>query len=370
MLKIEQISAKNFKCHKNLELEFLSFNILTGSNAAGKSSLIQAILLGHKSWKEYEKKKVNTNNVMGINLGIPVNIVSEQGGQREVEICYQIGGTQNVIELGLAEDDEMYFDILNYNEILQQSLEKSSLKKINLFFLNAERTGPRIVSAIKEPLSYSVGYQGENTAYLICKMDREQKLKNIKLPADLKISELERFSANCEEWLNVIIPETEIQYSVDIEKNIAALKYKNEGEFYEPTATGFGISYVIPIVVQALVASTMNNSVLIIENPEAHLHPYSQSQLGKFLTLVALNGVQIIVETHSEHIIDGARIQAAKEKKCNELQVLFFEKKNDCSMCKKIMVQDNGELDEWPVGFFDQKRQDLRELLEMRRCRN
>ena len=82
----------------------------------------------------------------------------------------------------------------------------------------------------------------------------------------------------------------------------AALKYKNEGEFYEPTATGFGISYVIPIVVQALVASTMNNSVLIIENPEAHLHPYSQSQLGKFLTLVALNGVQIIVETHSEHI--------------------------------------------------------------------
>ena len=370
MLKIEQISAKNFKCHKNLELELSSFNILAGSNAAGKSSLLQAILLGYKSWKEYEKKKINTNNIMEINLGIPTNIISEQADQREVEICFQTDKKQNSVKLGLAEDDEMYFNILNYDEILKQSLEDNSLDKINLFFLNAERTGPRIVSAIKEPLSYSVGYHGENTAYLICKMDREQKLKNNKLPVDLKISELERFSANCEEWLKVIIPETEIQYSVDIEKNIAALKYKNEGEFYEPTATGFGISYVIPIVVQALVASTMNNSVLIIENPEAHLHPYSQSQLGKFLTLVALNGVQIIVETHSEHIIDGARIQTVREKKCSELQVLFFQKNDDCSVCQKIMVQDNGELDEWPVGFFDQKRQDLRELLEMRRCQN
>ena len=233
MLKIEQIVAKNFKCHKNLKLDFSSFNILAGSNAAGKSSLIQAILLGYKSWKEYEKKKINTNNIMEINLGIPTNIISEQADQREVEICFQTDKKQNSVKLGLAEDDEMYFNILNYNEILKQSLEDNSLDKVNLFFLNAERTGPRIVSAIKEPLSYSVGYHGENTAYLICKMDREQKLKNNKLPVDLKISELERFSANCEEWLNVIIPETEIQYSVDIEKNIAALKYKNEGEFYE-----------------------------------------------------------------------------------------------------------------------------------------
>lgn len=57
MLKIEQIVAKNFKCHKNLKLDFSSFNILAGSNAAGKSSLIQAILLGYKSWKEYEKRR-------------------------------------------------------------------------------------------------------------------------------------------------------------------------------------------------------------------------------------------------------------------------------------------------------------------------
>ena len=107
---------------------------------------------------------------------------------------------------------------------------------------------------------------------------------------------------------------------------------------------------------------------MIVENPEAHLHPLSQSRLGKFLGLVAANGVQVILETHSEHIVDGCRIQTAKEKQCENMKILFFEKKESCSVCKNINIQDNGELEEWPEGFFDQKRKDLRELLEMRRC--
>ena len=371
-IKMDQICIKNFKCHKRTEQNLASINILTGSNAAGKSSFIQAILLAYKCWDEFEKRYINTNNIMGVNLGIPINIISEEFDQKDVEICIITEKINNVVRLALRDnvENEMCFDILNYEDIAYKSLENGNLKEINLFFLNAERKGPRIISPITEPLSYSVGYFGENTAYLISKMDKEQKLKNKKLPDALRISELERFSANCEAWLNVIIPQTEVQYSVDVEKNIAILKYKNDGEFYVPTATGFGISYTISIIVQALVASMLENSVLIVENPEAHLHPYSQSQLGKFLTLVALNGVQIIVETHSEHIVDGARIQATKEERCDEIQVLFFEKKNENSVCKQILVQENGELDEWPSGFFDQKRQDLRELLELRRCQN
>ena len=100
------------------------------------------------------------------------------------------------------------------------------------------------------------------------------------------------------------------------------------------------------------------------------MHPFSQSRLGKFLALAAINGVQIVLETHSEHIVDGCRIQIAKEKQCENMKILFFEKRDNKSVCKDINIQDNGELDEWPEGFFDQKRADLRELLEMRRCGN
>jgi predicted ATPase len=311
--------------------------------------------------KEREKGTVNTNDIYGVNLGIPINIISDEFEEKNIDLSIKISDIENRIVLGLPDDDnEMYFEILDCYD--------NRLNDINLFFINAERKGPRVISEINEPLTYSVGNTGENTAYVICEMDKRQKIMGLKLPDDLKISELDRFSANCEEWLKLIIPETELTCSADIEKNIATIKFKNKGEFYLPTATGFGITYVLPIIVQALTASMLKNSVLIVENPEAHLHPYSQSQLGKFLAFVALNGVQILVETHSEHIVDGCRIQMAKEKSCDKMEVLFFEKMEGNCSCRNIKVQEDGELEEWPAGFFDQKRQDLRELLEIRKC--
>ena len=369
--KINRIELRNFKCHKDVGLNFGDINIFTGANAAGKSSIIQALLLAFKSWEEYEKKSVNANQVYGLNLGLPINILSENREKNIIEIVLQIGSCSNRIELSLPSEDEedIFFRISNSEEIAEQNACNCSLKKKNMIFLNAERQGPRIVSFIKENSSYSVGNIGENTAYVISEMDKLQKLNGgFKLPKELKSSKIERFSANCEEWLNVIIPDTGIQYSVDMERNLTTLRFKNKGELYLPVSTGFGITYVFPIIVQALAASVIENSILIVENPEAHLHPLSQSMLGKFLALAALSGVQLFIETHSEHIIDGCRIQMAKMKKCEQMKIFFFEKEGNTSLIHEINVFENGELEEWPEGFFDQKQMDLRELLEMRRC--
>lgn len=371
-IKLEKIILKNFKCHKYFETDIRQLNILTGSNAAGKSSLVQALLLAFKSWEECEKKQINTNKIYGINLGVPMNIVSEDLEEKNICIELYLNGKKNAVLLGTPDDsDEIYFDICNYEEIIEVKERGYNLSKMSLFFLNAERKGPRIVSFINDIVPYSVGNTGENTGYVLSEMDKLQKIsEGFQLPKDLKISGIGRFSANCEEWLNVIIPDTKIKYSVDVEKNITTMLLQNQGEFHLPIATGFGITYVLPIIVQALAASMIENSVLVIENPEAHLHPQSQSRLGKFLALVAINGVQIILETHSEHIVDGCRIQTAKEKQCENMRILFFEKRDNNSVCRSIDIQDDGELEEWPAGFFDQKRADLRELLEMKRCGN
>lgn len=369
-MNIDHVVLQNFKCHKNLEVDLKKLNILTGSNAAGKSSLIQGILLAYEAWKEHESRRISPNNIQGLNLGMPSGIVYEDLFDKNVILNIGVKGRKNEVVLQLL-DDEMYFAIQNYEEILVKAAEKEHFGRINLFFLNAERQGPRLISNISNLNFFSVGNAGENTSYVIGEMDKVQKLdERMQIPPKLKISAIDRFSANCEEWLNLIIPGTELQHSMDLEKNFATIKFKNNGEFYLPTATGFGITYVLPIIVQALVASVIDNTVLIVENPEAHLHPYSQSTLGKFLALVAENGVQVIVETHSEHIVDGCRIQSAKNKQCDDMQILFFEKNEKGSNCRNIAVQENGELEEWPEGFFDQKRLDLRELLEMRRCGN
>ncbi len=368
---IKRIELENFKCHRKFEEDFAQITILTGSNASGKSSIIQAILLAIKSFQNIERRCVKTNNIYGLNLGLPDSIISENFEGQEMSISFYIpdseAGIYNVVYC-LDNIDETSFRINNCDEMLQ-ALEKNKNVLKNIYYLNAERTGPRIVYGMNNKRDDYVGAYGEYTGYIINETDKQQRLDDsLLLPDRLKISSISRFSANCEEWLQTIIPGTSLRYSVDTEKNISMLKFKNDGDYYLPPATGFGISYVFPVIVQALLASMKDNAVLILENPEAHLHPYSQSAIGKFLAYVATAGVQVIVETHSEHVIDGCRLQLAYLKKCNLMKTIFFSKNNQESFCVDIKTKENGELEEWPEGFFDQKQQDLRELLEMRRC--
>lgn len=369
---IKRIELENFKCHKKFEMDLNQINILAGGNASGKSSVIQAILLAIKSYQNIERKYVKTNDVFGMNLGLPNNIISENFDGQKMRICLHtldFGTNVYNVTYKLNDIDDTSFELCNCDEMLKSLEVYEPIIKSNIYYLNAERIGPRIVYNMNSDRNDYVGTYGEYTGYVINEIDKEQRLKSdLSLPDDLKISSISRFSANCEEWLKTVIPGTSLQYSVDTEKNISMLKFQNDGDYYFPPATGFGISYVLPIIVQALLASMKENSVLVVENPEAHLHPYSQSAIGKFLAYAAACGVQIIIETHSEHVIDGCRLQLAYLKKCDLMKILFFSKRDQESVYSNIGTRENGELEEWPDGFFDQKRQDLRELLEIRKC--
>lgn len=100
-----------------------------------------------------------------------------------------------------------------------------------------------------------------------------------------------------------------------------------------------------------------------MENPEAHLHPYAQSIMAKFLSLVASTGVQVFVESHSDHILNGFRI-AVKNKiiDSTHLNVLYFDHRLD-NFFEKIDVDEDGGIDKWPISFFDQSVNDLNYLL-------
>ena len=370
---IKRIELENFKCHRRFEEDLNQITILTGGNAAGKSSVVQAILLAVKSYQNIDKHYVKSNDVCGLNLGLPITIISENFDDGIIKIGIRISDKDismcdHEVWLRLNEMEETSFEICRCEEMLQALEGSSSILKQNIYYINAERTGPRIVYHMDNDRNDYVGAFGEYTGYVINETDKEQRLNaNFSLPVALKISSINRFSANCEEWLRTIIPGTSLQYSVDMEKDMSMLKFQNDGEFYLPPATGFGISYVLPIIVQGLLASMKENAVLLVENPEAHLHPYSQSAIGKFLAYMAACGVQVIVETHSEHVIDGCRLQLAYQGKCDFMKTIFFSKSNQESVYREIRTKESGELEEWPEGFFDQKRLDLRELLELRR---
>jgi len=110
---------------------------------------------------------------------------------------------------------------------------------------------------------------------------------------------------------------------------------------FKPVNVGFGYSYLLPIVVSGLIAEP--GDILIVENPEAHLVPSAQSRIANFLARVSRTGVQVFIESHSEHILNGLRI-AVKEKLFGheETNIIFFEGDKEYSI-RKIPVIEGGK---------------------------
>ena len=120
---------------------------------------------------------------------------------------------------------------------------------------------------------------------------------------------------------------------------------------------GFGITYALPVIVSLL--KLKQDDLLIIENPEAHLHPGAQGLIGHLIARAASIGAQIIIETHSDHILNGIRV-AVKEKfiPAEKTSVFFFSRENvgpsyHTNVFKPVIGMD-GSIDYWPDGFFDE----------------
>ena len=352
---IDVVNIKNFKCFSEEKFEFTSMNILTGANASGKSTVIQAILLFFRTLQE-KGKNIDVNYALGVQVGNPRFLIS-QNPIKTANYAFEV----SIEELKKKTSIDYRIDGMSPLNLLYEGSYTKVKSKI--FYLNAERIGPR--------MSYPAGGEeviradGSNAAYIVDQAD----MKNVQIPDNICTEVSKKFSAQVEGWMNIILGDVQLSVSTDIVKASTDIRYRNGIVDYEvlPTMTGFGISYIFPIIVLGLWCTTIEDAVFIIENPEAHLHPAAQSRMGKFLQLISDCGVQVIIETHSEHIIDGMRIEAAILNKTHLSRIYYFSKDNKKINIEKITVDEKGELSNWPECFFDQKGLDLRELLLLRR---
>ena len=109
---------------------------------------------------------------------------------------------------------------------------------------------------------------------------------------------------------------------------------------------------------------------MIVENPEAHLHPSAQSKIGRFLAMVANSGVNVIVETHSDHFVNGIQIATALKEIDKDLVTINYfsqEEYSEQPNVESITINEKGELSNWPKGFFDQTQVDFAELFKIRK---
>lgn len=127
---------------------------------------------------------------------------------------------------------------------------------------------------------------------------------------------------------------------------------------------GFGCSQVLPVLVAGY--NSENGDILAVQEPEIHLHPKAQAELGSFFYELSKKGVQSIIETHSEHLM--LRIQAHIADKNSDLRpedvcVYYVYAENGIRNIKKIELKDDGFFkDKWPDGFFPERYMEVKKI--------
>lgn len=250
----------------------------------------------------------------------------------------------------------------------------SSISKIlkNTYYLGPLREEPRAFYArfgSNDPMY--VGQKGENVAFVL-KHYSNKKIKTILPPTEGLFDPNKVTAEHCtlgeavQQWLSYLGVAEEINVN-KMGKFGLTIQAKIHGEKgYDLTNVGVGVSQVLPIIVLGLSTPT-ENSVLLIEQPELHLHPYVQSRLGDFLLSLSLAGKQIIAETHSEHVINRMRLHVAKGNLTHEDDLLVYfcqrtPESNETTL-EKVKIDEFGSIEEYPEGFFDETEKQLHEIL-------
>lgn len=361
---INNITIENFKCfNKPKKININNITILAGSNGVGKSSVIQTLLLLRQTI-ENKKLDINTiklNDVYNLNLGNSKIITSSLSDIQEID--FSIYTEKNNYDFKYMADSintRFNLDILQADE----AKEKTSIFSNEFYYLQAERLGPRDSQKMKEQDFDNVGCSGEYTNYIFNKLE-SKKIDDIRM-----IGTINNLKQEVEAWMNLLVPGVQFNtesYEKLKEVGLGIRRKGSETDYLQPSNIGFGISYVLPIVLTCLIAE--KNSMIIIENPEAHLHPSGQSIMGAFLAKMANSGLQIIIETHSEHIINGIRVASIEEVIDNEkISINFFEMKGTDTEPNiiEITVDSKGSLSDWPEGFFDQQEKDIAQIFKSR----
>ncbi|MEH2298219.1 MAG: DUF3696 domain-containing protein [Nostoc sp.] len=235
-----------------------------------------------------------------------------------------------------------------------------SLYFIKIHYISADRLGPQ-ESYPKATLNKfpNVGAKGEFTVNLLYKKREDLINEKLCLGQDAKT-----LYTQTEEWLNEIFNGAKVEIPSS-DSHILELLFntRNSKDRFKPANVGFGYHCVLPIVVSGLIAK--EGEVLIVENPEAHLHPRAQSRLAQFLARVSSCGVQVFIESHSDHILNALRIAILdKIITPEDLSILYFQQ-NPEQPVVQISVQPDGGIEEWPEGFFDQMDKDFSRLFGM-----
>ena len=326
------LNIKNFKSIKQESIALKAITVFTGPNSCGKSTALQSILL--PQWKNLAadaQRYINQRILPFLPFDEP------ESSQCKITLSDMSGNEASAY----SEDGKI--------------LVKAPDEWKNLCsFLCADRAGPRDKYENSSDSSVVFDITGEK-CFSYIESNKNQLLEKEMIHPE---SEMETFLGQVNYWLSHIVS-TKISTSInENNKNIVEATYSHNGEMRLPSLmTGFGTSTLVPILVFCLAAK--KGDVILIENPEIHLHPSAQAKLADFFSFVSNAGIQVILETHCEHLIYKLCHTVFKENTQKE-NLIFYYKKSSIESFETICVNDrgrfidtNGNIKGFPCGFFD-----------------
>lgn len=392
---IKKISFSNFKCLDGQSFDLKKLNVFSGYNGRGKSSVMQYLLMLSQSVRgarDIDKLHLNGD---WVSLGDFDEILTDDNKMslgccletddsqcNTVDLQYKLGDDD--IKVGLVEKCVIngvdYFDTMGVLGDAASIDTKRQLKPTpqallnilnNVHFISANRVGPvKFIEKQEVPETHCVGVNGDFTINTI------STYKSL-IPIEMNLDRADCQNHSLKElvslWMSYIMDGGDVNIEGDTKiegrksSSVLALEFssplKGSSRFFKSYNVGFGYSYILSVVVTALIAK--KDSIVIVENPEAHLHPQAQSRMALLLSKLADKGVQVFVETHSEHILNGFRLAALKEDSAitnEDLSIYFFD--NNYHI-ERLVLEPNGRIRNWPKGFFDQSQHDLAEIMRL-----
>ena len=320
---ISEIKLEGFKSFMDGSLILKPFTLLTGLNSSGKSSVIQALLMACR----------------GLKYGN--FLLDDHGTVKELTNIY---ATEFNIKL-INDKGEI---VILHGKDDTQEIDSSGFSCPELFYSEAGRYGSQ--NSIKV-FNNTVEMDSKGGNLLKC----IDTYADMPIPMNLRHPESqgETFMFNLQAWLDIISP------GINFTSVLQKLSDQSFSFFDEHRATnvGFGLSYALPVLAVLLRASLRKDSLVLLENPEAHLHPKGQTEMGKFIARCVDSGVNVVVETHSDHLFDGIRLYTKQHEgfETKFISYWFELNKDKNTEIESITLDSNGKMTGvTPKGFFDQ----------------
>lgn len=355
---ISELKLKNFKCFKDKTIPFKPLTFISGINGMGKSTIIQSLLLLRQSQEQHD---FELNGEL-FEFGYYEDIYSEFADDDEFSISLK-NEECNEFKWGslIKSDDkgELFSEINNWPT---ETPFRKNLFGDSFQFLSAERWGPRVSTPLNRTRA-SKGFLGKYGEYLVSVLSKfeNEKMPNKAMPTHPD-SESKDVHVQISAWLGEISPGSTFDFKAikEADTGVYTFSYRSKlgkTRSFRPTNVGFGLSYTLPILTALITAS--EGSLIIIENPEAHLHPKAQMVLGKLLGMCANAGIQLIVESHSDHVLNGIRVAVKNGLLSKDNVVLHFINRPDpldiaATEITTPTISPDGKLSCWPSGFFDE----------------